>query len=192
MDLRTDPQAVAIGDQYMWGRAIMVNPVTQPGATSRKVYLPAGQDWYDFWTGKRLPGGATIDAPAPIDTMPLYVKAGSIVPLGPVVNYTREKSAAPLELRIYRGKDASFTLYADEGDSYNYEKGAFAEIPITWNDAAGKLTFAARQGSYPGMPPTREFHITFVSDNKGASLPEEKSPDLTFTYTGAATTLSAP
>ena len=89
----------------MFGRALLVNPVVTPGATSRQVYLPAGRDWYDFWTGRRTAGGQTVDAPAPIDTLPLFVKAGSILPLGPVVQYAGEKPAAPLELRVYRGAD---------------------------------------------------------------------------------------
>jgi alpha-D-xyloside xylohydrolase len=192
MDFRTDAQAVKVSDQYMWGRAIMVNPVTQAGAKSRKVYLPAGQDWYDFWTGKRVAGGQTVEAAAPLDIMPLYVKAGAIVPLGPVVNYTREKPGAPLEVRIYRGKDGAFTLYGDEGDGYEYEKGAYAEIPFTWHDATGTLEIGARKGTYPGMPANREFRIVLVGDSKGAGLPEEKAADGTVAYTGAATQWRAP
>jgi alpha-D-xyloside xylohydrolase len=191
MDFRTDAQAVKVGDQYMWGRAIMVNPVTEQGATSRKVYLPAGQDWYDFWTGTKTSGGQTITAPAPINSMPLYVKAGSIIPMGPVVNYATEKPDAPIELRVYRGKDATFTLYQDSGDSYNYENGEYTEIPIAWNESTGKLTIGVRKGAYPGMPGARDFHIVWVSDGKGSGLPEGTS-DIDLTYIGAAIEVSAP
>ncbi|MGA2229600.1 MAG: glycoside hydrolase family 31 protein [Tepidisphaeraceae bacterium] len=192
MDFRSDPQAVKIGDQYMWGRAILVNPVTSPGATSRAVYLPAGQDWYDFWTGRKLSGGQTVDAPAPIDSMPLYVKAGSIVPMGPIVNYAREKVEAPIELRIYRGNDGAMTLYEDAGDGYNYENGEHAEIPITWTEATGKLSFGRRVGQYPGMPQAHVFHVVFVRDAKGAGLSDEQSPDLTVSYNGDSTDVQAP
>jgi alpha-D-xyloside xylohydrolase len=191
MDFRTDAQAVKIGDQFMFGHAILVNPVTKAGASSRAVYLPAGQDWYDFWTGARLSGGQAIDAPAPIDSMPLYVKASSIVPMGPVVNYAREKPDAPLELRVYRGKDAQFTLYDDAGDGYNYENGQYTEIPITWNDQAGKLTIGDRKGSYPGMAASRQFKVVWVRDGKGAGLTEEPSPDATVTYSGTAMDVAA-
>jgi alpha-D-xyloside xylohydrolase len=192
MDFRTDGPAVGVSDQYMFGRALLVNPVVTPGAASRKVYLPVGQDWYDFWTGRRTTGGQTVDAPASMETMPLYVKAGSILPLGPVVNYAGEKPAAPLELRVYRGADGAFTLYEDDGNTYNYEKGEYAEIPITWNEAAKKLTIGARKGSFPGMAAEREFHLVWVRDEKGAGLPETETSDATLTYKGAAVELSAP
>jgi len=192
MDFRTDGPAVGVSDQYMFGRALLVNPVVTPGAASRKVYLPAGQDWYDFWTGRRTTGGQTVDALAPIDTMPLCVKAGSILPMGPVVNYAGEKPAAPLELRVYRGADGAFTLYEDDGNTYNYEKGEYAEIPITWNEAAKKLTIGARKGSFPGMAAEREFHLVWVRDEKGTGLPETETSDATLTYKGAAVELSAP
>jgi len=192
MDFRTDAQAVNVGDEYMWGRSILVNPVTAAGATSRKVYLPAGQDWYDFWTGQKLPGGQTIDAPAPIDSMPLYVKAGSIVPLGPIVNYAREKPDAPIELRIYRGQNGTMTLYEDAGDGYNYEKGEHSEIAITWTESTGKLSIGRRIGQYPGMPQAHVFHVVFVRDAKGAGLPEEQAADKTVTYTNDAIEVQAP
>jgi alpha-D-xyloside xylohydrolase len=192
MDFRTDAQAVNVGDEYMWGRSILVNPVTAAGATSRKVYLPAGQDWYDFWTGQKLPGGQTIDAPAPIDSMPLYVKAGSIVPMGPIVNYAREKPDAPIELRIYRGQNGMMTLYEDAGDGYNYEKGEHSEIAITWTESTGKLSIGRRIGQYPGMPQAHVFHVVFVRDAKGAGLTEEPTADKTVTYTNDAVEVQAP
>ncbi len=192
MDFRTDAAAAGVSDQYLFGRALLVNPVVTPGATSRKVYLPAGRDWYDFWTGRRIAGGRTVDAPAPIDTLPLYVKAGSILPLGPVVQYAEEKPAAPLELRVYRGADGVFSLYEDDGNTYDYEKGAYAEIPITWNEAAQKLTIGARRGSFPGMVTAREFRVVWVREGIGAGLPETETGDATVTYTGAALEIAAP
>jgi alpha-D-xyloside xylohydrolase len=192
MDFRTDAPAVGVSDQYLFGRALLVNPVVTPGATSRKVYLPAGRDWYDFWTGRRTAGGQTVDAPAPIDTLPLYVKAGSILPLGPVVQYAEEQPAAPLELRVYRGADGAFTLYEDDGNTYDYEKGAYAEVPITWNETAHKLTIGARRGSFPGLAAEREFRVVWVREGKGAGLPEPETADATVTYRGAAVEVSAP
>ena len=186
MDFRTDATAAGVSDQYMFGRAMLVNPVTTPGATSRKVYLPAGVDWYDFWTGRRTAGGQTVDAAAPIDTLPLYVRAGSILPLGPVVQYAEEEPAAPLELRVYRGADGSFTLYEDDGNTYNYEQSVFSEIPITWNEAAKTLTIGARHGSFPGMAAGREFRVVWVRDGQGAGLAETEKGDATVNYTGAA------
>lgn len=185
MDFRTDPRALVVSDQYMFGRALLVNPVVTKGATSRSVYLPAGQDWYDFWTGQRIAGGKTIDAPAAIDSLPLYVRAGSIVPMGPVVHYAEEKPGAPLELRVYRGADGAFTLYEDDGNSYSYEKGEYAEIPIAWNEAAKKLTIGARKGSFTGMEAQREFHIVWVGDSRGIGVPETPSSDSTVIYKGA-------
>ncbi len=129
MDFRGDAKALNVGDQYLWGPALMVCPVTDPGATSRRVYLPAGTGWTDFWTGRGMKGGRTVDADAPLDTMPIFVRAGSIVPMGPVVRYAAEKPADPIELRVYRGANGSFTLYEDEGDSYRYEKGGVRDDP---------------------------------------------------------------
>lgn len=192
MDFRSDSEALGISDQFMFGGALLVNPVLLAGATTRDVYLPAGQEWYDFWTGKRFAGGHHVEAPAPIDSMPLYVKAGSILPMGPVVQYAMEKPDAPLELRVYRGKDARFILYEDAGDTYNYEKGEYSQIPITWNQAAGKLTIGARMGNFPGMVRQREFRIIWVRDGKGTGLAEENTPDTKITYHGDAVEVTAP
>jgi alpha-D-xyloside xylohydrolase len=162
MDWRNDPRVVAIGDQFMFGPAILVNPVTQQGATSRSVYLPAASAWYDFWSGEKLAGARLIQAQAPLDRIPLYVRGGSILPLGPEVEYAAQPTDDPVELRIYRGSDASFTLYGDQGDTYAYEKGAHATIPLQWDDAAATLTIGARQGDYAGMPPERRFRVVTV------------------------------
>lgn len=167
MDWRTDLAARDIGDQFMFGPSILVNPVTTEGATSRFVYLPPTEGWYDFWTGEKLKGGQRIVAPAPLDRIPLYVRAGSIVPLGPEIDYVGQAPQAPIELRIYPGADATFSLYEDEGDSYAYEKGAYAIIPIAWNNATGTLTIGERKGSYPGMIAAHSFQVVVVDATHG-------------------------
>jgi alpha-D-xyloside xylohydrolase len=189
MDFRTDTRAQNIGDQYLFGPAILVNPVTEPGATSRRLYLPQAT-WYDFWTGASIQGGRTVDAPAPIDRIPLYVRAGSIVPLGPDVEYAAEKPADPLELRIYRGANGTFTLYEDENDNYNYEKGAHATITFSWNDADHLLTVGDRTGTFPGMLETRTFHVVFVGDNHGIGGGLTEKADKIVPYSGKEITVA--
>jgi len=156
-----------------------------PPTKSVAVYLPEATGWVDFWTGKPLKGGQTIQAPAPIDQMPLFVKAGTILPLGPEMQYASEKPADPMELRIYSGADAVFVLYEDENDNYQYEKGAFATIPLRWNDQAGTLTIGERQGKFPGMPETRQFHVVFVNPENGSGI-ELAQPDQVVEYSGKA------
>jgi alpha-D-xyloside xylohydrolase len=182
MDFREDVRAQNIGDQFLFGPAILVNPVTQPGATTRRLYLPSAK-WYDFWTGAATQGGREIDSPSPIGRLPLYVRAGSIVPLGPNVEYAAQKSEDPIELRIYRGADGSFTLYEDENDTYNYEKGAYSTSPFSWDDAAQTLTIGDRAGSFPGMLDKRTFHVVFVKENHGVGGLRLKG-DKTVQYSG--------
>jgi alpha-D-xyloside xylohydrolase len=191
MDWQSDPKVWNIGDEYMFGPAILVSPVTQQDATERSVYLPPASRWYDFWTGKTLNGDERINAAAPLDRIPLYVKAGSILPMGPEIEYARQKPDAPITLRIYRGESGHFTLYEDQGDTYNYEKGERATIPIDWNDVTQTLTIGARQGSYPGMPAQRAFNIVFVGENQGAGGAVMANPDRTIEYSGSAVTVHA-
>jgi alpha-D-xyloside xylohydrolase len=132
----------SIADEFMHGPALLIAPVMTAGATSRSVYLPAGT-WYDFWTGATATGGAKVTADAPLAKLPIYVKAGSIVPMGPKIQYAME-SADPLEIQVYKGKDATFTLYEDEGDNYNDETGKYATIQFSWDDEAGNLTIAVK------------------------------------------------
>ena len=139
MDFPNDTKAAALNDEYMLGPDFLVAPVTDQGVTSREVYLPAGTDWYNYWTNEKLHGGQTVTVNAPIDTLPLFVKAGSILPLGVPVLSTNDPQALE-KLRIYPGADASFTLYQDDGKTYNYEKGDSKITHLRWNDAAGKLT----------------------------------------------------
>jgi alpha-D-xyloside xylohydrolase len=185
MDFRTDVRAQNIGDQFLYGPAFLVNPVTEPGAATRHLYLPKAQ-WYDFWSGKRLEGGSTVDAPVTLARIPLYVRAGSIVPFGPDIEYVDQKPTDPIELRVYRGADGSFTLYEDEGDSYDYEKGAYTTIPIAWNEAAQTLTLGRRQGSFPRMPNSRTFRIVFVADGHGVGIGPTAQADRVVEYRGDA------
>ena len=184
MDFPKDRKALAIGDEYMFGPAFLVCPVTTPGATTRTVYLPSGSTWVDFWTGETLSGGKTVTANAPISIMPLYVRAGSIVPFGPVMQYATEKPEDPIELRVYRGANGRFTLYEDEGDGYNYEKGAYATIPFEWNEAKHTLTIGKRTGKFPGMLKERTFRVVFVSPNHGAGMAAEENADTIVHYAG--------
>jgi alpha-D-xyloside xylohydrolase len=185
MDWRTDPNTHNIADQFMFGPSILVSPVTQAGATSRTLYLPASPAWFDLWTGTSQPGSRQITAEAPLDRLPLYVRAGSILPLGPEIEYTNQNPSAPLELRIYPGADADFNLYEDEGDTYAYEKGAHTLIPIHWTDATRTLTIGDRQGTYPNMPTTRTFTLVLVAPNHGIGESLTSNPDKSVTYKGS-------
>jgi alpha-D-xyloside xylohydrolase len=184
MDFGDDINALDVGDQFLFGPEIMVSPVTEAHAATRSVYLPGRGDWYDFWTGKRMAGGQRIEAASPIETLPLFVRAGSILPLGPVVQYVSEKPADPIELRVYRGADGAFTLYEDQGDGYKYEKGAFATIPLTWNESSGTLTIGARSGAFPGMLKERTFRVVFVDENYGVGGNETERADAIVRYSG--------
>ena len=188
MDFRTDTRALNIGDEFLFGPAILVSPVTEPSATSRHVYLPKAR-WYDFWTGRQVDGGGVIDAAAPLNRIPLYVRAGSIVPMGPDLEYAAERPADPVELRVYPGADASFTLYEDENDNYDYEKGVRSTIPILWDDANRKLTVGARQGKFPGMLQRRTFRVVFVDDGHGAAIDLTSQPDKVVEYSGTQVTV---
>jgi alpha-D-xyloside xylohydrolase len=189
MDWRTDEKVWDIGDEFMFGPAVLVSPVTEEGATERYLYLPPAPVWYDFWSGKQMKGDQRIDAPAPLDRIPLYVKAGSILPLGPEIEYAGEKRDAPVELRVYRGADGHFDLYEDQGDTYNYERGEKAVIPIDWSEASQTLTIGGRTGSYPGMPAHREFRVIFVGENHGAGSAVTENPDRTIDYGGSPVTV---
>ena len=178
-DFPNDPAIKSISDQYMFGSAFLVNPVTEqmyslPNSKNikktRKVYLPEPANWYDFWTGKILKGGQTIHAAAPIETLPLYIKAGSILPMGPYLQYATEKAADPLEIRVYTGADAEFVLYEDENDTYNYEQGKFATIVMDWNEATKTLIIKNRNGEFPGMLKDRTFHIVWVNATNGQGI----------------------
>jgi alpha-D-xyloside xylohydrolase len=173
-DFLQDPKALEINDEFMLGPAILVAPVTDAGAKSRRVYLPAGADWYDFWSGEKTKGGQEVNRETPLRIMPLYVRAGSILPMGPESEYSNEHPDAPVELRIYPGQDASFKIYEDDGASYDYEKGLSATIPLDWNDKTKVLTIGARAGHFPGMETNRKFSITIVDTVHGLGEAESE------------------
>ncbi len=173
-DFMEDERVYSIRDQYMFGNALMICPVTKPmyfdkGSVpiedtdkARMVYLPEGTDWYDFWTNERYHGGTTVAAAAPIDSMPVFVKAGSIIPMAEVAQYSAESSEDKLRLKVYPGADGSFTLYQDEQDNYNYESGAYSTIPMLWNEEEATLTIEKREGSFSGMPDVIDFTVDTV------------------------------
>lgn len=187
-DFRHDPHTFDIRDEYMFGPAFLVCPVTTPMyfavdstplshvEKTRAVYLPMGSDWYDFWTGKRYAGGQTIFADAPLETMPLYVCAGSIIPIGPKIQFTDEQPDAPIELWVYPGQDGRFSLYQDEGDNYNYEQGSFATIQLVWDDRARQLVLDKREGNYPGMQTIKTFRVV-LADGKPFDPFAAETPD---------------
>ena len=164
MDFPDDPTARVVADQWMFGPALMPCPVCEYKARSRDVYLPAGQ-WFDFYTEDRLEGGLPIEADAPFSRIPLFVRGGSILPLGPDMQWSDEKPADPLELRIYPGADADFTLYEDDGVSYAYERGEYSVIPLHWDDSSRTLTIGERSGSFPGMLRERTFHVRLAGSS---------------------------
>jgi alpha-D-xyloside xylohydrolase len=182
-DFRTDTNVYAIRDQYMFGPAFLVNPVTVAGARTRRVYLPVGE-WFDFWTGARLTGGQTVDAMAPADRMPLFVRAGSIVPMGPVMEYATERPADTIELRIYPGADGQFTLYEDGNDGYQYERGQFATTKLEWVDSRRELVIHAIRGGFPGMLKRRVFRVVVVKEGHGVALTTEEAVDKLVDYSG--------
>ena len=187
MDYAADKKASRLNDEYLFGRNILVKPVTDPlytwkdkekkghtiypdvrkAAAPVNVYLPKGNKWYDFWSNTQYEGGQDIQRLCPIDIMPVFIKAGTILPFGPEVQYSSEKPWDELEIRVYPGADGKFTLYEDEGDNYNYEKGKFSEIQFVWNEAARTLNIAPRKGSYKGMLQHRRFHIVLVGADSG-------------------------
>ncbi len=150
----------------------------------RNVYLPEGTLWYDFWTGKQYEGGKTITAEAPIETLPVYIKAGSIIPMGPFIQYTTEKPADPIELRVYSGADGSFTLYEDENEFHNYEKGIYSTIEFSWNNETNELTINDRKGEFSGMLKGRTINITLVKEGLGIGIEITSKPDKSIKYNG--------
>jgi alpha-D-xyloside xylohydrolase len=177
LDFPRDLRTHGLTDQYMFGPGLMACPVTKPmyydrnsepiaGAEkSRPVYLPSGAGWYDFWTEAWFPGGGSVEAPAPLEVIPVFARAGAIVPMSPVMQYADEMRDAAYEIRVYRGADGVFPLYEDEGDNYNYERGRFSMVTLRWDEARGELIVAARTGEFDGMVTSREFHIVFISDS---------------------------
>lgn len=187
MDFATDKNAIDINDQFMFGKSIMVCPVTKAMYVSQKIengdsvmvedfgkvktkesYLPAGSDWYDFWTSEKISGGRNVVKETPIETIPLYIKAGAIIPFGPEVQYATEKKWDHLQINVYAGANGTFVLYEDENDNYNYEKGVYSTIQLNLDDKKQILTINDRNGSFPGMLEKRTFDITLITEKTEA------------------------
>jgi alpha-D-xyloside xylohydrolase len=183
MDWREDVEAQNTGDEYLFGPSILVAPVTTEGATSRTVYLPEAK-WYDFWTGAVVQGGKRIQADAPIEKLPLFVRAGSIVPFGPAMEWATQKVEDPIELRVYPGADGDFTLYQDENDGYAYEKGAHATIPIHWDETKKTLTVGPVEGKFPGMPKSWTFRVVVVGQGHGVGNGVSEKADAEVKFSG--------
>lgn len=202
MDFPKDKKVLDMDTEYMFGRSFLVRPVTDSLYTwqdkkqngyqknMRKiektdVYLPEGSNWFDFWTGAKLAGGQTIQREVPIDIMPVYIRAGSIIPWGPAVQYATEKSWDDLEIRVYPGANATFILYEDENDNYNYEKGVYSTITFRWDDSNRTLHISDREGRYPGMLEKRKFKVVLVNQRSGEGDKPLKGGKMV-NYTGTA------
>jgi len=184
MDFPNDDKVTSIADQYMFGPALLVNPVYSYRQRTRDLYLPKGQGWYDLYSGQFSEGGQVIHANAPYERMPLFVKAGSIIPFGPALQYTTEKKADTITLYVYAGKDGYFTLYEDEGVNYNYEKGIFSTITFNYSEADKKLSIESRQGQFPGMLLKRFFRIKYITKEKSQPLEFENKQGILVKYLG--------
>lgn len=189
MDFPADAETYALNDQYLWGPALLVNPVTEKGAVKREVYLPEGATWFDLYTGKRYEGGQTIQADAPYERIPVFARSGSILPIGKELQYTGEYPQDELTLYVYDGADASFELYEDEGDNYNYEKGQYSTIAFTYEQASGTLTIGETVGKFAGMLQDRVFHIVLVSDQDQVGIDSSQGNRKTVRYRGKATSI---
>lgn len=172
MDFKNDEKAIQQPYEYMFGKSFLVAPITEANQTQASVYLPIGNDWFNFWTGERFKGGQTQTVASPSDKIPVFVKAGAIIPMGKIMQSTAQKLQDTIEVRVYKGADASFDLYEDEGDNYSYEKGNYTVIPFTWEDKKQSLTIGKLQGSYPNSLKKRVFNVVFVSEAAGAGIEE--------------------
>ncbi len=190
MDFNGDDNVYDIKDQWMFGPALMACPVGEYQKYSRNVYLPKQKGWYDFYTGKHYAGGQTIVADAPFDKIPVFVPEGSILPVGPEMEWSDQKKAELIDLYVYAGKDGSYTLYEDEGTNYNYEKGKYAMIDFKYNDAQKTLTIGARKGSFDGMLQKRRFNVILVNvqNNQGVNLAKAPKGKMV-KYAGQAVTV---
>ncbi len=184
MDFTEDEKVYNVGDQFMFGPSMLISPVYAYKARERKVYLPKSDGWYTADGSKYYEGGQEIIAEAPYESMPIYIKAGSILPLGPEIEYTTEKPADPITLYVYAGADAHFDLYEDEGVNYNYEKGQYTIIPIDWNEESKTLTIGDREGEFNGMLEERTFKLVVVSTENEASIFEVKESSKSVKYDG--------
>jgi alpha-D-xyloside xylohydrolase len=186
MDFPEDRAARELNDEYMFGPALLVAPITQYQQRSRSVYLPSGAQWYEYWSGRPASSGSIVAA-APYDEIPVFVRAGSIIPYQPDMQYIGEKAADLITLCVYAGANGRFTLYEDQGTTFDYEKGAFSEIPMQWDDRTHTLTIGERTGAFTGMLPQRTFRVVLVSKTHPAGFPFTANEARNVEYKGAAT-----
>ncbi len=184
MDFAADANVININTQYMFGPALMVCPVYAYKMRQREVYFPQGNGWYDLYSGKFIDGGQQLMVDAPYEVMPMYIKAGSIIPVGPEIEYVGQKPDAPVNLYVYAGGDAEFTLYEDEGVNYNYEKGAYSKIKMIYDEAAKQLTIENREGEFNGMVKDRVFNVIYIAKDKPAALKADQKSTTTVKYNG--------
>lgn len=184
MDFGDDENVINTGDQYMFGPSLLAAPVYSYMSRTRKVYLPASCGWFDFYTGKYYRGGQTIDAEAPYERMPLFVREGSIIPAGPEMMFTGQKPADPVTLFVCTGKDCSFSIYEDDGLTYNYEKGEYSIINLTFDNASGSLKIGARRGVFKGMQSSRTFNVVFIGKDSPAPFDHSTRQGLRIKYDG--------
>jgi len=184
MDFESDKNVYNIGDQFMFGPSLMVCPVYEYKARNKNVYLPESNGWYNAYSGEFLNGGQSISANAPFERMPLFVKAGSILTFGPEIEYTSQKPADPITIVVYTGADASFKLYEDEGVNYNYEKGKYSVIPISWNEQEKQLIIGKIEGGFDGMLNNRTFRVIFASKDNKVSIDNQNIKFQNITYSG--------
>ena len=188
MDFNGDTSALNQNYEFMFGKTILVSPVTEPKVSEWNVYLPQSIGWYDFWSGKRFNGGQSIKTEVPLDKIPLYVKAGSVIPMGPLIQYATEKND-PIEIRIYPGDNGEFTLYEDENDNYNYEKGIYSTITFSWDDEKKVLNIGERKGSFPGMLNERTFNFVLVNEKQGVGINTSLFNNKVLKYLGNGTSI---
>jgi alpha-D-xyloside xylohydrolase len=184
MDFPNDAEAVSQKYQFMFGKAFMICPVIEPGIATQTNYLPRDSKWIDFWTGESFDGGLSVERNVPLSEMPIYVRAGSIVTMGPFLQYANEKLPDPLEIRIYPGADGTYSLYEDEGENYNYENGKFTTIAFTWDNNSKVLSIGKRTGEFDGMMEKRTFNIIIVQPNQGVGISEPAEYTRTVDYKG--------
>jgi alpha-D-xyloside xylohydrolase len=192
MDFNDDASVRDIADQYMFGPSLLISPVHEFKARSRAVYLPSTCGWFDFYTGKHYEGGQTIQANAPLDRIPIYVKEGSIIPAGPEIEYTSEKATDPITLYVFTGKEVHFELYEDENTNYNYENKEYAIISFDYQESSGRLTISDRKGSFKNMLKERDFQIVVLRSDRelSAGVSLMANPDHVVHYSGKEISLN--
>jgi alpha-D-xyloside xylohydrolase len=186
MDFDSDPEVLNIGNQWMLGPAFMACPVGYYKARNRSVYFPRQTGWYNLYSGEHLSGGQTLVVDAPYEQIPVFVREGAIIPFGPDMQYSNEKPAELINLYVYAGRNGQFQLYEDEGTNYNYEKGKYATIDISYDDAAKTVTIGQRRGQFPGMLKSRRFNIVLVTPDAPRALNLDSPEGTMVSYSGKA------